>query len=81
MLSFEERMALLDKALSRHTAESLYEKLTSYAAVGPTVVGYELKSEVKAVFLEPRNLTCSYVRTFGSDLDFWADSSQLDQAA
>ncbi|MDK9605367.1 hypothetical protein [Lelliottia wanjuensis] len=81
MLSFEKRMALLDKALSKHTAESLYEKLASYEAVGPTVVGYELKSEVKAVALKPRNLAQRYVRTFGSDLDFWADSSQLDQAA
>lgn len=81
MLSFEKRMALLNKALSKHTAESLYEKLSSYEAVGPTVAGYEIKSEVKLVSLKPRNLTYTFARNFEADLDFGADSSQLDQAA
>lgn len=81
MLSFKERKALLNKALSKHTAESLYKKLTSYEAIGPTVVGHELKSDVAPVSMKLRNLSYTFARNFEADLDFGEDSSQLDKAA
>lgn len=81
MLSFKERMSLLNKALEAHTPDTLFRKLSSFEAVGPTVVGYELKSEFGAVSMMPRNLTRKISRSFGPELDFYADNSQLDDAA
>lgn len=40
MLSFEERLALLELELSQTTAEQLFEELTSYEAKGPLAVDY-----------------------------------------
>ncbi|MEZ8657738.1 hypothetical protein AB6D68_01350 [Vibrio cyclitrophicus] len=40
MLSFEERLALLEQELSQTTAEHLFEELTSYEAKGPLAVDY-----------------------------------------
>lgn len=38
MLSFEERMALLDQALSKHTPESLLAELQKFPAYGPSIL-------------------------------------------
>lgn len=37
MLSFEEKMALLDKELASETSESLFKKLQQFPACGPTL--------------------------------------------
>lgn len=77
MLSFEERMALLDKALQEHTPESLYRKLSSFPAYGPTIVSYELTSSEGFVTLRPRQMARSQLQ----GLDFYSDNSELDLAA
>ena len=40
MKTFEERMALLEKALSKETPESLFEKLNEFEACGPNIVEF-----------------------------------------
>ena len=77
MLSFEARMALLNKALHEHTPETLYKKLSSYPAYGPTIVSYELTSSEGFVTLRPRQM----VRSKPQSLDFFSDNSELDLAA
>ncbi len=38
MLSFTERLALLQLALKEHTPESLYKELSKYPAIGPSLL-------------------------------------------
>ena len=45
MLSFEERFALLEKALAKTTQEELYEELSSYEAHGPLAFSYLEKTK------------------------------------
>lgn len=40
ILPFEERLALLEKALSKHSPESLLAELQKYPAVGPSIVDF-----------------------------------------
>lgn len=40
MLSLEEKLALLDKALKEESKESLLEKLNSYPSGGPNIVEF-----------------------------------------
>lgn len=47
ILPFEERLALLEKALSEHTPESLLEELQKYPAVGPSIVDFQPCEELK----------------------------------
>ncbi|MDK6378380.1 hypothetical protein [Citrobacter freundii] len=77
MLSFEERMALLNKALQEYTPESLYEKLRTYPAYGPTIVSYELPSSEGFLTLRPRHVE----RAVEQSLDFFSDNTELDLAA
>ena len=77
MLSFEQRMALLDKALQQFTPESLYEKLSSYPAYGPTIVSYELTSSEGFISLRPRQIEHATERS----VDFFSDDTELDLAA
>lgn len=40
MLSLDEKLALLDKALKEESPESLLKKLNSYPAYGPNIVEF-----------------------------------------
>lgn len=77
MLSFEERMALLNRALQEYTPESLYNKLSSYPAYGPTIVSYELPTSEGFITLRPRQMA----RPQQQGVDFYSDNSELDLAA
>lgn len=77
MLSFEQRMALLNKALQQYNPESLYQKLSSYPAYGPTIVSYELPSSEGFITLRPRVINDATERS----VDFFSDDTELDLAA
>lgn len=77
MHSFEERMALLNKALQEHTPETLYRKLSSYPAYGPTIVSYELPVSEGFITLRPRKMK----QLHQQGVDFYSDNSELDLAA
>lgn len=47
ILPFEERQALLEKALSKHTPESLLAELQKYPAIGPSIVDFMPCEELK----------------------------------
>lgn len=47
ILPFEERFALLEKALSEHTPESLLEELQKYPAVGPSIIDFQPCEELE----------------------------------
>lgn len=56
MLSFEERIALLDAALEEHTPESLFAELSEYPACGPSLAAYVVEVSEKVKVIEPSNL-------------------------
>lgn len=55
MLSFEERKALLKKALSEYTSEELAKKLNSYPKGGSTLeeFGKQLKKQIGVLQKKP----------------------------
>lgn len=55
MLSFEERKALLKKALSEYTPEELAKKLDSYPKGGPTLeeFGKQLQKKIGVLQRKP----------------------------
>jgi flagellar hook-basal body complex protein FliE len=57
MLSLEEKLALLDKALQEETSESLLEKLNSYPACGPNIVEFSgmLKKQLEKANAKQKN--------------------------
>lgn len=57
MLSLEEKLALLDKALKEESKESLLEKLNSYPAGGPNIVefGGMLKKQLEKANAKQKN--------------------------
>ncbi|MEX5768874.1 hypothetical protein AB4Y55_24320 [Serratia nematodiphila] len=56
MLSFEERMAILDEVLAEHTPESLFQELSETPACGPSLASYCLEISEKVLLIEPSNL-------------------------
>lgn len=56
MLSFEERMALLDAALSEYTPESLFEELSKFPAYGRSLAAYVIEVSEQITVIEPCNL-------------------------
>lgn len=56
MLSFEERMALLDAALSEYTPESLFEELSKFPAYGRSLAAHVVKVSERVTVIEPCNL-------------------------
>ncbi|MEZ9064489.1 MULTISPECIES: hypothetical protein [Vibrio] len=65
MLSFEERLALLEKELATTAPEALLQELNSYEAKGPLAYGYleeiEFNIECKpsAIVLQPVKIRVS----------------------
>lgn len=56
MLSFEERMAILDAALAEHTPESLFNELSEFPAYGPSLASYCVEISEKVTVIEPSNV-------------------------
>lgn len=56
MLSFEERMALLDAALEEHTPESLFAELSGFPAFGPSLAAHVVSVSESVTVIEPSNL-------------------------
>ncbi|AZP27303.1 hypothetical protein Q4R98_00965 [Morganella morganii] len=56
MLSFEERMALLEAALSEYTPESLFEELSKFPAYGRSLAAHVVEVSERVTVIEPSNL-------------------------
>lgn len=76
MLSFEERMALLEAALAEHTPQSLMEKLNEYPAYGPSLASYVVEVSERVRVIEPCNAEAGSC----TDVTF-SDSAEYGEAA
>ncbi|UJL36648.1 hypothetical protein [Pantoea agglomerans] len=77
MLSFEERMALLDMALEEHTPESLFEELSSFPAYGPSLANFVVDITDEVTLVETSNAEVCHQE----EVTFTFDSTEYGEAA
>lgn len=77
MLSFEERMALLEAALDEHTPESLFAELSGFPAHGPSLAAHVVEVSESVTVIEPSNLEAP---TRGNII-FSSDAYDMGEAA
>lgn len=72
MLSFEERMAMLDAVLETHTSESLFAELSKFPAYGPSLASCSVEVSEKIRVIEPSNVQVAVLDdiVFSSEVEY-----------